>query len=358
MYMQIDRYAHVAAAENLLFPFDELPHIDLDQPYWVQMPNQQLTIANKLYWGFSDDMLSFLEATVVVFFNKQMHEDLGIENLYGLVRDGTWTHDKMFDYAKLAVRDVDGDGAMTEADVWGIISEHAYIAQSLWVSAGIKLIEKDEEDMPYFAIPGNQRFFDLADRALMAFNTAGVFWEMHSARMPSFAGDGSMTSKLMFFRNGNALFTVGVIPEMIDLRDMPDDFGILQFPKYTADQPRYYTSVCGGFPFVIPTTISNPEIAGAVMEVMACEARNRIIPAYYESSLQHKFARDADTVEMLDLVFNTRVYDLGATIWPAPGTDFTLAFLRADNTFASIVEANEARYNQIMRSAIEAITEN
>jgi len=167
-----------------------------------------------------------------------------------------------------------------------------------------------------------------------------------------------MAKRLGFFRDGHVLFSVGAIPETIDLRDMPDDFGIVPFPKYNKEQPQYYSSVCGGFPFVIPSTNTKPDIAGAVMEAMACEAKNRIIPAYYEMALKNKYSRDNDTAETLDLIYETRVYDLGATIWPAPGTDYTYAFIAKTNTFASVTEKNADKYNDIMNKAVGEILGN
>lgn len=360
MYMQIDREAHTAAAENLLYQIDKLPYIDLSKPYWCRIPNKQLTINNKLFWAYSDDMLSFLEATVVTYYNKKKIVDLGLEDIYGFVRSGDWTHDKLFEYARIAVKDVNGDGEMDGDDNWGVASEHYYIAQSFWVSAGITLIGKDKDDMPYFAIPGNDKFFDIADRVINEFNSKdGLFMEtLTTKNLAGYSGDSAMAKRLGFFRDGYVLFSVGAIPETIDLRDMPDDFGIVPFPKYNKEQPQYYSSVCGGFPFVIPSTIEKPEIAGAVMESMACEAKNRVIPAYYEMALKNKYSRDNDTAEMLDLIYETRVYDLGATIWSAPGTDYTYAFIAKTNTFASITEKNADKYNDIMNKAVEAILAN
>ena len=36
-----------------------------------------------------------------------------------------------------------------------------------------------------------------------------------------------------------------------------------------------------------------------------------MIPAYYDTVLSQKFARDEDSIEMLDIIFDTRVSDLG-----------------------------------------------
>jgi hypothetical protein len=92
---------------------------------------------------------------------------------------------------------------------------------------------------------------------------------------------------------------------------------------------------------------------------MACEARNKIIPAYYESALKNKYSRDPDTAEMLDLVFDTRVYDLGDTIWYDPiRIDYTNVFAKGENTFASATEKNADKYNKIIEKSINAILEN
>jgi len=359
MYMQIDRDAYTAAGQGLLYPVDKLPHVDLSRQYWCQLPNKQLTVGGRQYMAFSDDMLSFFEATVVLFFNKKQVQDLGLEDIYGLVRDGAWTHGKLFEYAKLAVRDFDGDGQMTEADYWGFISESDYFYQPFWISAGITLVGKDENDIPYFSVPGNQRFFDMAEKVTAELKSKeGIYLESQKVKLASYPGN-STEARVAFFRAGHGLFMVGAIQEMVQLRDMPDDFGIIPFPKYTADQPQYYTRVCGGFPYVIPATCDNPELAGALLEVMACEARNSIIPAYYESALKTKYSRDPDTAEMLDLIFDTRVYDLGDTIWYNPiRIDYTNVFAKGDNTFVSATEKNADKYANIIEKSVNAILEN
>jgi hypothetical protein len=159
-----------------------------------------------------------------------------------------------------------------------------------------------------------------------------------------------------FFRTGLAVFSVATIQEMVNLRDMPDDFGVVPFPKYDAAQPNYHSRQSGGRPFVIPMTVQRPEIVGAVMEVMAVETRNYVYPAYYESSLQQKFARDADTVEMLDLVRATTTYDLGDTLWfetirgPLTGT------LGANqNNVSSWLERNEERISTAIQRTVDAV---
>ena len=356
VYMQIDRDAYTAATEHLLYPIDELPYIDLSKPYWSPMSNKALSVAGKLPWAFSDEMLSHFEYTLVTYFNKKQHKDLGLEDIYDFVRNGKWTHDRFFEYAKAAVKDTDGDGKMTEADNWGIASDPDYMYACFTVCSGVNMVEKDSGDIPYFAVPSNQKFFEIAERVMDQFNSMdGIYMDPSKVRLPSYGGQDT-NARVGFFRNGHSLFSIGAIQEMVQLRDMPDDFGVVPFPKYTEDQPQYYTRVIGGFPFVVPTTNPKPEIVGAVMEAMACETRNMVIPAYYESSLQAKYSRDTDTAEMLDLIFDTRVYDLGDTIWYSPiRVDYTAIFASGKNTFASATEKNMEKYNTVIEKAVASI---
>ena len=349
MYMQIDREAYTAASEGLLYPVDKMPYVDLGQPYWCQLPNRQLSVGGRLYWGFSDEMLSFFEYTMAMYFNKKQAGDFALGDLYELVRAGSWTLDRFFEYSKSARRDMDGDGKMTEADNWSVSSSVDMLPQSFVIGGGVYLVDKDDGDIPYFSVPGNQRFFDMASELLAEFSIDGAFYGRNKAW--------DSADDVLLFRNGHSLFKVGPIQEMVQLRDMPDDFGVIPFPKYTSDQPRYYTRVIGGFPFVAPTVTKHPEIIGAVMEAAACGARNKIIPAYYESSLQIKYSRDTDTAEMLDLIFDTRVYDLGDTIFMDIRIDYTNIFMSKKDTFASATEKKAQTYESLIQKSIGKILE-
>ena len=60
---------------------------------------------------------------------------------------------------------------------------------------------------------------------------------------------------------------------------------------------------------------ADPEFVSAVMEAMASESATTVVPAYYDVTLKTKMTCDNDSAEMLDLIFENRVFDLGDTIW-------------------------------------------
>ena len=51
------------------------------------------------------------------------------------------------------------------------------------------------------------------------------------------------------------------------------------------------------------------------MELMACESMKTVIPVYYDTVLKNKYARDERSIEMLDLIYENRICDLGDTFW-------------------------------------------
>ncbi|MCL2813684.1 MAG: hypothetical protein FWD23_03700 [Oscillospiraceae bacterium] len=356
MYMLLDRNAHVAASKGLLYPFDDIPHIDLSKPYWLPEMNSYITIGGRLPWAFSDEVLSLLENLNAVYFNKKMVQDLGLGDIYAMVKSGEWTIDKFFEFAKAGIKNVSGNDKMTADDYWGIVSQNDHLYPNIWISAGINLVEKDKGDIPYFNAAGNEKFFGLASKVTDIMNTykEGMYLNVYGTIKLS-EGVGP-DAKCAFFKKGQALFSVGNIQEMVRLRDMEDDFGVVPFPKYDAQQPRYHSRIEAGRPFVIPATNQRPEIAGAVMEAMACETRNTVFTAYYEYSLQNKFSRDPDTVEMLDLIRESAAYDICDTIWCTPiRSPLTEIFASGKDTFVSWVDKNEDKIAKNINKLVDEI---
>jgi len=142
------------------------------------------------------------------------------------------------------------------------------------------------------------------------------------------------------------------------MREMDSDFGILPTPKYDEHQQNYYSFVhpwaanaCG-----VLITAKNPERSAVILEEMAYQSMISVTPVYYELSIKTKFARDEESAEMLDLIFRNRVCDTGYLY--NIGNFVTgledLIFGRRQNTFASFIEANEARAQATLDEIIES----
>lgn len=129
-----------------------LPYIDMTKPWYIQYLNEALTIDGQAILAYSDECEHAMTSVQAVFFNKKILDDLGLESPYTLVRDGTWTYDKLFGYAEKAVSDLNGDGEFKlNEDRFGFIGELDMFLPSVWVSSDVKTVEKDNKDIPYFA---------------------------------------------------------------------------------------------------------------------------------------------------------------------------------------------------------------
>ncbi len=61
----------------------------------------------------------------------------------------------------------------------------------------------------------------------------------------------------------------------------------------------------------VPTTISDPEMVGAVLELLAWDSENNVVPTYYNTLLEGKFAQDKTAASMLRLIFDSICYEVG-----------------------------------------------
>ncbi|MCL2815313.1 MAG: ABC transporter substrate-binding protein [Oscillospiraceae bacterium] len=350
-----DRFALNLATEGRFFyTINELPHIDLDKPYWDKDMQKQLTIGNTLYFTYGANMLSVYGFTSVLVFNKDMVRDNGIENIYDLVRQGKWTFDKLFEMARKVTADTNGDGQMTIEDRWGIIAASNWFFPAMWYSEQIPLIAKDANDEPYFNVPGNQRLFDVFD-SLYNYSKGGYIYNVVTDPIPNPTGS-RVIDCLLPFSEGRGLFANSTIHTLQYLRATDVDYGVIPFPTLSEKRPGepYSGRVPAGLPVVIPIT-SDPERASIVMEALACEYYNNILPKYYDVAISIKSTRDDDSIEMLKMVTENKFTDLGDSIWySAVRSQYEDICASPSNTFQSVTERITTQVESTLDKAIDA----
>ena len=357
--MLISREAWATALTGSIVPVGKLPYLDIAQPWYSKDVNSEISIGGKLYFAYSDECLNMFEQTLSVLFNKQMTIDLDLGNMYGLIKGNRWTIDEFFALAKTAVADLDGNGEMTDTDRYGILSQADMLFPCFWVCSGIKTVSKDQGDFLVFT--GNsEKLFTVLDKAHNnLFGGEKLLFEGFFDKITSYKAEpGQMiarqVSKLQFEAN-LGLFYVACIGMIPALRAMETDFGVLPFPKYDSAQERYYSRVIDGWINCVPATAPDLERTSIVMESLAVESKNITIPAYFETALRTKYARDDESQEMLDIIHANRTMDLGDTFYmDAVRNIYGDALLAKNNNFASAVEKNTDKVNKILSAANEA----
>jgi hypothetical protein len=160
------------------------------------------------------------------------------------------------------------------------------------------------------------------------------------------------------FADDSGLFFVTGVGAVADLRAMETDFGILPFPKYDESQEKYYSRVVDGWIYCVPNNAQDLARTSAIMEALAVESKNITVPAYFETALRTKYARDDESQGMLDIIHANRTMDLGDTFYMTPVRDIYMSVLNAKkNNFASAVEKATSSVNKALAKANEAALE-
>lgn len=281
---------------KFLSDLKKLPHVDLKKPWWDANAADNLSIAGKLYLAASDINVIDKDATSVILFNRNMAAGPKLPDLYYMVQDGRWTIDAMVSLYKDAAGDV--DGVMGE-EVWGFIAGRD-VSAVLFNGAGSLFASKDGKDLPVSAFESEYNYA-VTDKIIEI---------MNDGYNNTGAGDAEYRR---MFEDGQGLFFLTRLAGVTALRGSETDFGILPVPKYRESQERYYNPVSihtSGL-MSVPLSASDPERTSVILETMAYESSSTVQPAYKESVLRGKYARDDESSAALDIIFANRVFDMG-----------------------------------------------
>ncbi len=114
--------------------------------------------------------------------------------------------------------------------------------------------------------------------------------------------------------------------------DDKDSYGFLAQAK-----ENYLTRIEGCELPCAPVTTQDAERPSIILDALAAESTDTVVKAYYDVALKGKYTRDEESVEMLDLIFANRIFDLGDTIWCADLRDgvFRVMFGANDRAISS-----------------------
>ena len=321
--------------DDLVFSLEDIPHVDLSKPYWNQSANKTLTLGGNQYVAISDFCFSTYELSRAVLFNKGMVQDFGFENLYDLVSSGKWTFDKMEDMMKQVIFDLNGDGVMDRNDRYGYVAHPKQVLPNFWIAADVFSVGKDGNDIPYLSM-GSEKFFNVFERIFEIMWDSGTYYMGgEGAVIPQWAID--------MFSNEQSLFLDTTFFVIEQMRGKETDFGILPYPKFNEQQEQYVSRIEYYMAVQIPIINSHVERAGVMLEALSSYSAKTIIPAYYEIALKTKYARDDDSAQMLDLIMETLVVDIGDTTLCDQIRDGFLAAMFQNNNrnLASRLESTE-----------------
>ncbi|MCI8388005.1 MAG: hypothetical protein HFE63_06010 [Clostridiales bacterium] len=314
------------AMNDVFMNWYDIPYIDFSKPWWSQSNVDDLTVDGVCPLAIGDFALNALAKTYCVFYNLKLGEDYGLDDIYGVVNDGKWTIDYVQSITKDIYSDLNYNNAVDGEDLFGYISTaRSSLNTYLWAFGGNVLSKNSsgEVELVYHTDRTNDMVNKLCS---FFFDNAGIYINSKEAEYSSlFALDR--------FAAESAVFINASIGDSVDfLREMKSDYGILPYPKWDEAQDRYYTMVDGSHGILaVPITVRDTERVGIITEALCAESYKKLIPAYYETALKTKYTRDDESVEMLDKIVESRVFDLGYVYDGWKGASFIFQTLIAGN---------------------------
>ena len=342
------------AQSGMLWDLSSLPHIDLSKEYWDQKANDDLAIAGRMFYTTGDIGVVDNIYTHALLFNKGLVASYGMENPYDLVKNNEWTLEKLGELVKMVGEDVDQNGVFNEKDKYGLMIWNDPMVAML-AGAGEKVASVNEDSEIELTLY-NERVVNLYDKLdNIVFDQQHVY----NYQYDNVTGKGTSistwdTNRFAAFNENRTVFNFGALSLVESHRDSEVDFGILPYPKYDATQEDYGHLVSGFHTqfFCIPLT-SNPVRSSAVAELLAYYGKEYLTPAYYEKTLCGKYIRDAESSEMLDIIFASHVFDVGIYYDIGGYFDEIGAHCEKRTSLATIYET----YRTVAESKIDLINE-
>ena len=335
------------AAGGPVLDLNAIDRFNFEKPWWNRTMNSTLSIGGVLPYGVSDFIVPEPNA---IFFNKAMQQEYGIENLYELVKSGKWTLDKFVETAKITSKDLNGDGIFDKDDQYGLIMEQDWMMISFMYAADQKIFEQ---------LPGEPYPTPAWNLEKMSAVVEKVYHLLFEGNQTfKFPTGFAETDWPLKFDSGRSLFVIHPLSSSQRLRATDVDFGILPFPKYDGQQKDYVNNSWNGL-MCIPNVASEPDRTAVIIEALSAESYKYCIPAYYDILLSTKIARDDESLEMLDIIFNNCVYDVGLNFMA--DWDFLycihLLMQQQSKDFMSFYEKNAERTLRSYTKTFEAIVD-
>ncbi|MBQ8510933.1 MAG: carbohydrate ABC transporter substrate-binding protein [Clostridia bacterium] len=327
-------------SENYVLDLSTVEALNLDEPWWDQAVIDACTINGHTYMATSDINFFPFEATWAIFFNESMMDDLKLDYPYQLVRDGEWTIDKLYEYAKAGAA-LNSDSGYTPFNItdgtarYGFCSHHDF-PLALIVGSGGRFASLENDTAVFSA--DSEKMFNLYEKITWLTSAEGTYYNWDST-----IGAGSTIAAQ--FMNGRFMMASETLGYLEKLRDM-DDFGVLPIPKYDDTQENYYSIIAsyGTTMTTIPASCGDARRSGVILDAMAYDSYVNLMEPYYELYLTQKGVRNEDSAEMLSIIRESRTIATDVALgWTSSLHEKLKAKLKlGESDVASLIEGQKS----------------
>lgn len=296
------------ASQEYLYDLKSLESFDPNAPWYDKNCSDAFSISDQLYFTTGDITILNKVNSPSILFNKEMAKKYFPEtDFYQLARDKQWTFDKLVECAKTVADISAADGGYSDDNQYGMVSSYSD-PFNFYGASGELICGKDSDNLPVLQLGKTERSINLSKRLLEEFANANWLLYAEECEKPIWE-----TSFAVFYE-GRALFRPSGFSATTKLRKLSEiEFGVLPMPLMDDTQEKYnsYCTTGETAGIAIPVCAPDPEFSAYMIESYSAWAKNTITVAYYEVNLRYKDLRDDESEEMLDIIFDNIVYDIG-----------------------------------------------
>ena len=283
-----------------------MDHLTFDAPWFDQNSVSGLTLNGYLPYAATAATLNDKGALFCTFFNLDLARDLGItDNIYQVVLDGKWTQDKMLELGTQAVGDLNFNGTPDgDADRYGVAGNCSAIT-AIFGGSGNRYVSIDEDGEPYASFYTERTVDSMTNFLEKIMFRKELYYNAH---IQSY-------NVIKLFMEDRALSYVHILSYGDNLREMKSNYAVIPVPKYDEAQEQYYAplDIFTTYLTAIPMTLdeAGADRAAVLWEALSYESYVTVLPVFYDVVLDYKIVRDKQSTEMLDILFDSVVYDVG-----------------------------------------------
>ncbi len=325
-------------------------YIDLTAPWWPSVYLEEMVVNDQLYCVVESGSYGLLDHMMAMYFDNDLLEKRNMESPYTLVSKNEWTIETLSTMIKDTYEDADGDGKVTEGDIFGCATA-----------------TKSKMDCWFFAL-GNQ--FAKVENDEVVSLLGGDHIEKFISTMVTFLDSNDVlayptASQFGMFVEHRVYFYCASVMLSENLSEQPEayNYGVVPMPKMTSEQSRYYTHVANCHDtWCLPYNVKDLDCSSAVMECMASEAHRKIDPMYYETYVKLRYAPDERLAEMYDLVRDSVTFDftyLFSRVYNSmPGNLIKNCYLNpAKYSWSSVYASNKSALDSSFQQIVDTFRE-
>ena len=329
----------VLAYNGLLYDLNSVPGIDLTKSWWDQKANESLAMNGVMFFSTGEITTSDNNAAFVIMFNKDLMRNYALDDPYSLVYDGKWTMSKFAELCKTVTEDLNQDGKMDENDRFGLL---------VWDDSVVGIVNAAGQRCCTIAEDGTIGLTLYNETTLAALDK---YFSIIYDTQYALTYQREKVDPLEMWQADKGLFWMNIMDRIPQLRGMESDFGILPYPKLNAGQQDYYTTIAPyNSQFIcVPLIQKDIERTGIITEALAYYGKQIVTPAYYDVNLVGQSTRDEESSDMLEIIFDNLVFDIGYYYQVGPYNKQLIRMVQArDTNFTSMYDSYKTSAERLL----------